>query len=117
MTLIYLTLAWTLGILLGRWLNPPWWALGILVACASVALWRSWRRLPARLVVGLALAALLGAGRMALAQPRNDAGDLASYNDLGHPVVLRGMVSADPERSSTPDNWSGTRRRWAWTSW
>ncbi len=101
MTLICLTLAWTLGILLGRWLSPPLWTLAGLLAMASVTAVAVRHHLRALLATALVIAALLGAGRMALAQPRFDAGDLATYNDLDQPLTLRGTVSADPDRRST----------------
>jgi len=101
MTLVYLTLAWTLGLLLGRWLRVPLWVLGALALLALGGVCAARRQRWERLAAGLALGALLGAGRMVLAQPRFDAGDLASYNDLGRTVAVRGTVSADPDRRGT----------------
>jgi competence protein ComEC len=101
MTLVYLTLAWTAGILLGRWLSPPLWVPGSLALLSLAALVRLRRQPSARLAAALVLAAALGAGRMALALPQFDAGDLASHNDLGRAVVVRGTISSAPDRRST----------------
>ncbi|NLG27595.1 MAG: DNA internalization-related competence protein ComEC/Rec2 [Chloroflexi bacterium] len=101
MTLVILTLAWTLGILLGRWLTPPIWLLAVLAALAVGCLLARPDRRALRLGVALALAALLGAARMLLAEPPPGVNSLATYNDHAGTVTVRGVISADPERRST----------------
>lgn len=96
MTLIYLTLAWLLGIALAGWLQPP---LVILLALAGLAfsyllLW--WREPGARIRGACALLLLAGALRFYFGQPRLGADHIASHNDRG-PVTLIGVVDADPD--------------------
>ncbi len=96
MMLIYVAIAWTLGLLLGAALGPPplMLALASLWAVGGLALER--KRPQGRCLATLALIAVLGAWRWQLAQPRFGPHDLASWNDRGT-VVAEGYLSAEPE--------------------
>lgn len=100
MTLIYLTVAWSLGILLARTLGltMPWMSGLTLVGAVGLAAACVRRR--GRLIAVLALALLAGGWRYALAQPAFDASALASYNDSGS-VTVWGYVSAEPSVRAT----------------
>jgi competence protein ComEC len=115
MPLLWLSLAFLGGILLGEWL--PWhWAAWLGLGVASLAAWivlrrftspgtsSTWverfaRRMPGQAVplaaVVLALAA--GAGRYQLAHPAPTPGDIAWYNGSGT-LVITGMVDEPPNR-------------------
>jgi competence protein ComEC len=100
MTLIYLTLAWFLGLILARYTWFPlavWLGLGL---TAVVGLGLARKSSQGRLAAALVLLAALGGGRYTLAQPNIDAHHLAYYNDRG-PTILRGAVSAEPSVRST----------------
>lgn len=100
MTLIYLAIAWALGIVVGRAFEPSPQALaGLTVIWVAFAL--GCRRagkgceLPA-----LALALLLGGWRYLASQPSINPGRLACYNDTG-PATVWGYVSAEPSVRNT----------------
>jgi competence protein ComEC len=95
MTLICLSIAWLVGIALGSWLEPPT-ALAaalVLLFLLLLCLWRN--HLLLRRALGLLLVAMLGALRVALAQPSWGPGDVAFYVD--QPVQLWGMVAGEAE--------------------
>ena len=98
--LIWLTVAWVLGILLADQVALPplvWALLGVLGALSAI-LWRASKR---ERLIGLLLASMaLGAWRWHVAQPSIGAGDLAHRNDAGR-VVVRGYVSAEPSIRDT----------------
>jgi competence protein ComEC len=99
-TLIYLTLAWTVGILLAReaGLGPIAW-----LACFGfgLVLFLARRRLPGvRLAPLLLIAATLGGGRYLLSCPSVGPRVLSYYNDHGV-AELQGFVSAEPSLRST----------------
>jgi competence protein ComEC len=98
-TLIYLTIAWTLGILLARSLSlSAWWLFGLTVTLCGASLVPWVRR--RRLMVAAAAVALLGGWRVWASQARFDADDLAAYNGAG-PVSVWGYVSSDPSIRDT----------------
>jgi competence protein ComEC len=100
MTLIYITLAWTIGIILARQVALPSPVLGGLTIVTFVVSLCYARAPKARLVAILATAALLGGWCYALAQPVIDAHHVAYYNDQGG-VILRGWISAEPSVRAT----------------
>jgi competence protein ComEC len=101
MTLLYLGLSWLAGIALADWLKPPLIVAGILATPALAAL-LLWRREPRpRRIAACALALLAGGGRVAVASHQLGPGDLATYNDLGAPITVVGIVDTDPEVRAT----------------
>ena len=100
MTLILLTIAWTLGIILGRHLDlgPPLWGMLAAAGLAGSVLAR--RSKAGRLAAALWVAVALGGWRFAGSQPTFDASALAYYNDRGW-VTIRGYVSAEPSVRDT----------------
>lgn len=99
MTLIYLSLAWAAGILLGRALGAPWPALLAVSGASALGLAARPARSGLRWALVMALAVSLGAARYAAAQPLIDARHLAHYH--GREVTLRGRVAADPDVRGT----------------
>jgi competence protein ComEC len=57
----------------------------------------TWRAPKPRWVFVLALAAVLGAIRFNLEQPHFDQTTLATYNDQPKPVIVEGVVTAEPD--------------------
>ncbi len=100
MTLVYLTIAWLMGIALARWLEPSGALLAALTVAGLAAAACGQRTEISRLWAVLAVVALLGAWRYRLAQPTLDEGTLAYYNDRGQ-ATLWGTVSAEPSVRST----------------
>ncbi len=100
MTLVYVAIAWTLGLMLGAGLSPPAPVLALAGAWAAGALALERGRPRGRRIAALALVAVLGAWRWQSAQPRFGPHDLASYNERGA-VVVEGYVSAEPEIRNT----------------
>jgi competence protein ComEC len=100
MTLIYLTIAWSLGILLARALGPTSsWLIGLSLAGLGGLMAACLRR-RGRLAAALAIAILAGGWRYAFSQPLFDASMLPTYNDSGA-ITVWGYVSADPTVHAT----------------
>ncbi|MBC7234639.1 MAG: DNA internalization-related competence protein ComEC/Rec2 [Chloroflexi bacterium] len=95
MALIYLTIAWVLGILLADALSLPPGVLAAMMGIALGGLFLSRRRRQAVLALACLLSATLGAWRLLLSRPAFDEGALAFYNDRGW-VTIEGYVSAEP---------------------
>lgn len=108
MPLLWLSLAYLAGILLGKYTSLPWvaWAaaagLFILLALfehllrARFAFWqrlRNWVPIPAGVVF---VFVVLGAGRYLMSTPPPTSADLAWYNDQGE-FTLVGSVTAPPD--------------------
>jgi len=100
MTLVYLSAAWLVGILLTRALSPPWQVLLLLGLPGLIGLidWEGPRRV--RLLCACVVALALGGGRLLLALPRPDAHSLSTYNDVGR-VTLEGVVVGEPDERET----------------
>jgi len=92
MTLILVTIAWTVGMMVTRQLDLPPHLLGGLAVAGLVV---SWRRKNERLVAALALATIHGGWRYTVTRPVTDEGCLWYYNDGGSTSV-RGLISAEP---------------------
>ncbi|NPV56260.1 MAG: DUF4131 domain-containing protein [Anaerolineae bacterium] len=108
MPLLWLSLAFLLGLLLGDGLpGAPAWLWLVFAALSvplviiesrwgsplpSLARWRAFTRLPA---AALLLAVLIGAGRYRLAHLPPNQHDLAWYNDRGA-LTLTGVIANDP---------------------
>jgi competence protein ComEC len=103
MTLIYLGLAWLLGIYYGQLLKPPpaFLLLALPLPLVVLALWR--RERTARLAALCGLCLLAGAWRFTITIPHFGASDLATYNDQGQ-VTLRGLVTGEPDERDTYTN-------------
>ncbi len=99
MTLVYVAIAWTAGLMLGAGLHPPAPVLALASLWATGGLALEWRRPRGRRIAALALVMALGAWRWQLAQPHFGPRDLASYN--GRDAVVEGYVSAEPEIRNT----------------
>lgn len=100
MTLVYITIAWTLGIALARQFSPSLYLLGGLTAVGLIGAICTRRAVEERLAAVLALAVLLGGWRYVLSQPVLDDNSLAYYNDSGR-VSVRGHISAEPSIRDT----------------
>jgi competence protein ComEC len=96
MTLVYLAVAWHVGIALAQAVSLPWQILLVLglIAFLGLVLWRDDRRVRLGALCTLMLA--LGAGRFLLSVPRFDEASLATYNDVGW-VILEGVVAGEPD--------------------
>lgn len=102
--LIRLTLAWIAGIVLARQFSPPTTLL-LAPAIPVVMGLLLWRKNPrARHGFALALAVLLGAGRLVLAQPRITPNHIAFYNDSGF-YIITGQIAAEPDVRDTTTNY------------
>ncbi len=105
MPLLWLSIAFLLGLLLAPFisLQTPGWAVAVVLAGGAAWLerrqggWPHWRVVCPRLPLGVVLAVFcLGGWRAPAAIPDWTDADLAFYND-GEPVRLRGVVVAPPE--------------------
>lgn len=100
MTLVYLCLAWCLGLLAGHYVTTlSWlsWALGGILVCVGLYhLLRSRRGLP--LAIGVAL--LLGLARYQMALPRLEPDPLSTLQGVGT-VQIEGYVSSEPQRHAS----------------
>ncbi|MFZ5919167.1 MAG: DNA internalization-related competence protein ComEC/Rec2 [Chloroflexota bacterium] len=99
MPLVYLSIAWLIGIALAGVLQGDERALVLLASVsllplAAYLLWIEERRLRIPAVCGLFL--LLGMGRYWLAVPHFDDSDVASYNGQGW-ATLEGVVVGEPD--------------------
>jgi len=104
MTLIYFSVAWSAGILWAELTQWPWWVWalmwGVGLGMTVAKYHRDWVRL-----AGVCLIALgLGGIRLLWAQPTLDEDALAAYNDQGLPVVLEGVIVAEPDERETYTN-------------
>ncbi len=110
MPLLWLSLAFVLGILLGEILDWPFNAWLILaVVCLALFLLQLFLKrkliLPTpRILAGMPLPVLIllaalcmGGARMQLAQPSFTPTDLAFYNDLGERTLVEGVIAEPPE--------------------
>jgi len=100
MTLVYLAVAWVVGIALARVVPLPWQVLLLVALAGLVGLvgWEGSRR--TRLFCLCAVTLTLGAARLQLALPRFDERSLANHNDHG-PATLEGVVVAEPDVRET----------------
>lgn len=96
MLLVYLAVAWLVGIVLARAIEPPWHVLLLVALAGLVARVLGRRNSYARIGAACLIAAVLGAGRLALGTPRFDDGSLAAYNGAGR-VVVEGVVVGEPD--------------------
>ena len=83
MTLVYLAVAWLVGIALAKETGLPWQALSVLGLAAFLVLLLWWENPRARTGSLCVLMLAAGAGRFLLAAPRFDETSLATYNDAG----------------------------------
>jgi competence protein ComEC len=99
-TLIYWTLAWTVGIVLAHEaeLGPITWLSCLVLSVASFMIGK--RFSGARLAALLLAAAAFGGGRYLLSCPSLGPHALSHYNDRGL-AELRGYISAEPSLRST----------------
>jgi len=95
--LIPFTIAWLIGIWAASRIALPTVAFGFAVGAAIPGIILSWRAPKPRWVFILTLAATLGALRFNLAQPRFDQTSLVTYNDQQQPVIVEGIVVAEPD--------------------
>ena len=95
MLLIFLSLAWVAGIIIGLWINLPLALISIgLVPLPLLFLHR--HRKPV-ILASLCLFALVGGALHAGSSlPATSEGHLQSYNDTGT-VTFKGLVSQDPD--------------------
>lgn len=96
MTLIYLSVAWTIGLLLAAWFEPSLSVLGPLATAPVAGLLLRWRHTQHRLVAACVLFAVLGAARYVVAVPYFDEHHVAAYTDT-EGVVLEGVVASEPD--------------------
>jgi len=97
MTLVYLCLAWCLGLLTGHYVTSldwlPWALSATLLGVGLVHLLRTRRGLP----LAIALALLLGLARYQMALPRLEPDPLSALQGAGT-VRIEGYVSSEPQR-------------------
>jgi competence protein ComEC len=113
MTLLYLTLAWAGGILLGHllWLQgaigceTPTWPFALAFGTAATALILLRRQPPARLASGAVLFLLLGIWRYDAhpLAPCPTPADLAFYN--GREALIEGVITGYPDARETHTNY------------
>ena len=94
--LMLLTAAWTAGIVLARWLALPWEVLLLAAIPTLGGLFLYRRETQPRFLALCGLMALLGAGRLLLANPVIDEAHVAYYNDSG-PLTLEGHIVDEPD--------------------
>jgi competence protein ComEC len=97
MPLIPFTLAWLIGLWIASRVALPTIALGFAAVVVIVGIILTWRAPKLRWVFVLALAAILGALRFNSVQPHFDQTTLATYNDQPKPVIVEGVVTAEPD--------------------
>ncbi len=100
MSLIHLSIAWLMGILLASLLSPSTGFVWLLIPLplAGFVLWRNDKLVRSTSACGLFL--LFGILRYLYAIPHFDKDHIASYNDLGW-IEIRGTVSGEPDVRST----------------
>jgi len=97
MRLLWLVLAWIVGIALGPSPQPTTFEWGIIAVLALLASLVFHRRSRYRLLfICLSLLAL-GAVRYKASQPELGPGHVSAYNDTGHRIRLTGVVVAPPD--------------------
>ncbi len=108
MPLLFLSAAFLTGIVLGKYLPLPWWALTIAgfafllliilnrILAKHIRFWQKLIRYVPAALGFLLIMVVLGAGRYLMATPPITESDLGWYNDRGE-FTLVGMVSAPPE--------------------
>lgn len=100
MTLIYLSIAWIIGILLGSKLTIPWWIIffGLVPFCFIPLFLKHKKHL---IVAGFCLLFLCGGAlRYQTSLPRIDEHQLQYYNERGF-IAVQGTVSTEPEPGNT----------------
>jgi len=99
MLLIPFALTWFIGLWIALRVTLPSIALGFVMGVAIVGIVLTWRTRKPRWLFALrvALIAILGALRFNLAQPHFDQTTLATYNDQAKPVIVEGVVAAEPD--------------------
>ena len=108
MRLLWLVLAWIVGIALGPSPQPTTFEWGIIAVLALLASLAFRRRSRYRLLfICLSLLAM-GAVRYKSSQPELGPGHVSAYNDTGHRIRLTGVVVAPPD---TRDTYVGLRVR------
>ncbi len=109
MILVYVAVAWLVGIALAETVDLPWQVWPVLGLAAFLALLLSRAdagdrgRDQVRLGALCTLTLVLGAGRFLLAVPHFDETSLATYNDVGS-VILEGVVAAEPDERGVYTN-------------
>jgi len=101
--LIYLTIAWIAGIAAAKWFEPPAITLLVLAIPAMVALLLYRKEPRPRFIALNALAFLLGAGRLLIAQPAITPAHIAWYND-GDSLTLTAKIIDEPDVRDTYTN-------------
>ncbi len=101
--LIYLTIAWILGIAAAKWLEPPPMTLLALAIPAIAALLLYRQKSRPRLIALSFLAFLLGATRLLIAQPAITPAHIAWYND-GDFLTLTAKITDEPDIRDTYTN-------------
>jgi competence protein ComEC len=97
--LIILTIAWTLGIVLARWLALPWEML-LLLAIPTLGGLFLYRKEPQpRFLALCALMTLLGAARLLAAEPVIDEAQVAFYNGGGPETVVARIIDEPDVRN------------------
>jgi competence protein ComEC len=95
MTLVWLAICWTVGILLGRALEAPLWLCAALAMATALGLAAAWPAPRWRLALACALFMALGTTRMAVAAAHGQAETLQRLNEQGR-VTVSGWVCAEP---------------------
>jgi competence protein ComEC len=96
MLLIWFCLAWLIGIVLGDWFDLPLQPTAMITSMLSVLALIWWPRRDIRMPLLLSATLLLGAIRIAWAQPVTTNQSVWRYVD--HELVLEGFVEQQPDR-------------------
>ena len=94
--LIWLTLSWTIGIILARYLDLPLALIGWGSIPIMAGVWLYRHEAKPRFLAINGLFILLGMVRLWWANPTIDAGHVAFYNESGS-VTLQGQIVAEPD--------------------
>ena len=94
---ISFAIVWLIGIWLASRIALPTLALGVAAIVAIVGIILSRRSPKPRWTFILVLAATLGALRYNPAQPHFDQTSLVAYNDQQQPIIVEGVVAAEPD--------------------
>jgi len=103
MPLIPFTLAWLSGIWIASHTALPAGVLGLAAGVSALGSILTRRKPGPRWMFILALAAILGALRFQLAQPRFES-TLAVYNDQSNAVTIEGIIISEPDARDTHTN-------------
>ncbi|HET6445925.1 MAG TPA: DNA internalization-related competence protein ComEC/Rec2 [candidate division Zixibacteria bacterium] len=96
MTIIFLGIAWLLGLWIAAFASAQPWVWAAIGSASLILAIVLRKKKPFGLILGLVGFFCLGAGRSEIANPQIDAGHIAHYNGLNN-VVVTGLVDDEPK--------------------